>query len=187
MNDEPITISEGDARTCLKIVTEWLAQEAASGLDPVLYDPGFHAEGWTIALEGIADVQWPMAISGDASVTWPEGVWVEPVNEWCLHLLPRLDVPRETSQEPQRYAWMRDGLLVAGTLQDYAKMWEGDYYAGDHDLTTQLLTWDGEGLPQTHRVEIKRGEMCENDWIPYFISVPSIEHETVRVSVDGRA
>ena len=90
------------------------------------------------------------------------------------------------SHEPTRFAWMRDGLLVAGTLGDYAKMWESDHYAGDNDLTTRVLTWDGEGTPAIHNVRVKRGEMNEFDYIPYTISVPATGDSAI-VNVDGRA
>lgn len=91
-----------------------------------------------------------------------------------------------TTSEPTRYAWMRDGLLVAGTLHDWAKMWEGDYYAGDIDLSQSLLTWDGEGAPAVRVVRVTRGAPDGDDWIPYRIEVPGVD-ERVSVRVDGRA
>lgn len=86
--------------------------------------------------------------------------------------------------EPKRYAWIRDGLLVAGTLRDYAKMWEGDYYAGDSDLTRELLAWDGVKPPTVHAVRIQRREMTESDYLPYEFTVNG---ETAFVQIDGRA
>lgn len=61
------------------------------------------------------------------------------------------DDENETS-EPTRFAWIRDGLLIAGTLADWARMWEGDYYSGDLDLTRTLITVPG--LPDTASVTI---------------------------------
>lgn len=90
--------------------------------------------------------------------------------------------------EPTRFAWVRDGLLVTGTLTDWAKMWEGDYYAGENDLTTALLTWSGgeADIPVIHRVTVERWAPTENDYIPYAFSVPGLP-DRVSVSIDGRA
>lgn len=94
----------------------------------------------------------------------------------------------DTTEEPTRFAWIRDGLLVAGTLQDWVKMWEGDYYAGENDLTHNLITWEGDDAtpPQFHTVQVSRGKQQENDWIPYVIDVPGL-HDVVHVQIDGRA
>lgn len=86
--------------------------------------------------------------------------------------------------EPKRYAWMRDGLLVAGTLQNWTHMWEGDHYAGDNDLSPELLYWDGKETPAIHLVYIKRGETTENEYIPYEIHCNG---ELAHVFIDGRA
>jgi hypothetical protein len=93
----------------------------------------------------------------------------------------------DESFEPTRFAWIRDGLLVAGDLNDWAKMWEGDYYAGEHDLTQTLLTWDGsvQGA-RYHQVEVRREGMTEDDDIPYTITVPGL-HDIAIVTIDGRA
>jgi hypothetical protein len=90
-----------------------------------------------------------------------------------------LDLP-----EPKRYAWMRDGLLVAGTLREYAQMWEGDYYSGDNDLTKELVFWDGKGRPEILLVYVKRHGMTDDDYIQYEISCNG---ESVHFSIDGRA
>jgi len=82
------TITEAQAQQCLKTVAIWIEENAGGGYDPALYEPGFHADGWTIALEGIAHIEWPWTISQDESVTWPEGVRVEAGSHWYLSLLP---------------------------------------------------------------------------------------------------
>lgn len=62
------------------------------GTDEVrLYEPGFHADGWTLALEG--DYDWPMRVSEALflkEISLPADVFVEPVNGWCLGLYPEL-------------------------------------------------------------------------------------------------
>ena len=95
--------------------------------------------------------------------------------------------PTHDVEEPTRFAFFRDGLLVAGTLADWAKMWEGDYYAGDVDLATKMWTWDdGEKSdPVERKVKVEQGIPTENDYIPYVITVPGL-HDKVTVSIDGR-
>lgn len=78
---------------------------------------------------------------------------------------------RDGDREPVRYAWIRDSLLVAGTLADYAQMWEGDQWACQYDLTVELLTWDGKNLPVVHEVQIDRGGTYP-DGIDFLIRVP---------------
>lgn len=89
----------------------------------------------------------------------------------------------ETIPEPKRYAWMRDGELIAGTLAQYARMWEGDYYGGDRDLATRILIWDGEGDPIVHDVVIKQSHTDEDDYMYYTFTV---NDETASVRIDGR-
>lgn len=81
-------ITEEQAKACLDLVKEWIERKAGPGWEPKLYEPGFHAEGWTIALEGLADLEWPWTMSQDKSVPWPDGVWVEAGSDWYLSLLP---------------------------------------------------------------------------------------------------
>lgn len=90
--------------------------------------------------------------------------------------------------EPTRFVWFRDSELVAGTLAQWARMWEGDYYAGEYDLSTKVWTWDdGEASdPVERRVKVEQGAMRENYWIPYTITVPGLP-DTARVDIDGRA
>lgn len=88
--------------------------------------------------------------------------------------------------DPTRFVWMRDGLLNAGTLDDWARMWEGDYYASEDGLTRCLLSWDGE--PHTavyHGVTITRGIRTENDYVSYTFTVPGLPDKAV-VWIDGR-
>lgn len=88
--------------------------------------------------------------------------------------------------EPTRFAWVYDGLLVAGTLSDWAKQWEGDYYAGDVPPPLRLITWDGSDQGARHwMVSISCGEPTQDDYIPYMITVPGL-HDIVIVTVDGR-
>jgi hypothetical protein len=68
------------ATLCLDVVRKFTGDDAAA-----LYEPGFHANGWVIALEG-GPYEWPIHISEPGKVTWPEGVWVEPVNNWSIAL-----------------------------------------------------------------------------------------------------
>lgn len=91
----------------------------------------------------------------------------------------------EEEREPTRFAWVRDGEMVAGTLADWARMWEGDYYACDADLSGELLTWDGKNEPVTHFVKVTRGATTEDDYIPYTITVDGLP-DVVSVSIDGR-
>ena len=53
-----------------------------------VYEPGFHADGWTIAAEGGAPYYWtPQAsevLNGDHSGP----VFHEPINHWLLGLYP---------------------------------------------------------------------------------------------------
>ena len=90
--------------------------------------------------------------------------------------------------EPTRFAWICDGLLIAGTLNDWAKMWEGDYYAGESDFNTTLITWGGDENtpPQFHKIVVKRGGLTDDDMIPYLFTVPGL-HDVAHVSIDGRA
>lgn len=88
--------------------------------------------------------------------------------------------------EPTRFAFFRDGDLVAGDLSDWAKMWEGDYYAGDTDLSTRVWVWkDASADPCEFRISVERQGVREDDWIPHMITIPGL-HDVVVVSVDGR-
>lgn len=90
--------------------------------------------------------------------------------------------------EPTRFAWIRDGLLVAGTLSDWAKMWEGDYYAGDNGLTATLITWDGDEntTPQFHKVDVKQAGVDEDETVKYVFTVPGLHDQVVKL-IDGLA
>lgn len=87
-------------------------------------------------------------------------------------------------KEPTRYAWVMEGDLVAGTLQDFAKQWEHFHYSGIGYPGDVVLTWDGLGEPVQHQVERAAGAADENDYLPYTLSVNG---ESVTVSIDGRA
>jgi hypothetical protein len=73
-------ISRTVATECLDVVRKWTRDDTAT-----LYDPGFHADGWVIALEG-GPYEWPVLMAQDESVVWPDGVKVEALNHWALSL-----------------------------------------------------------------------------------------------------
>ena len=89
--------------------------------------------------------------------------------------------------DPTRFAWVYDGLLVAGTLSDWAKAWEQDQYCGDAPPPTRVITWDGSMQDaQHHHIVVRRGETTEDDYIPYAITVPGLQ-DIVIVTIDGRS
>lgn len=102
------------ARAALAAVKAQFAADIDEiGHAPVLYEPGFHARGWTIAWNGGPE-EWTLrAFQGyfdsaayrkhrddgadpttacDLATTnnhpAPTGVWAEPVNSWCLAIYP---------------------------------------------------------------------------------------------------
>lgn len=86
-----------------------------------------------------------------------------------------------------RFGWYRDSRFVAGTIADWARMWEGDYYAGDHGLERTLLTWGGQGtVPELHEVETVRRRMDEDDRVYWTIIVQGLP-DMAYVTIDGRA
>ena len=89
--------------------------------------------------------------------------------------------------EPTRFAFFRDGELVAGTLGQWANMWEGDYYAGDTDLSTKIWTWDNgvDSDPVERRITEHRGNLDEDYMIPCLFTIPGL-HDVASVSIDGR-
>jgi hypothetical protein len=94
----------------------------------------------------------------------------------------------ESTAESTRFAFFRDGELVAGTLQQWARMWEGDYYAGDQDLTRKVWTWDkGEASAPVERcIMVQQGRPTEDDMVPYLFTVPGL-HDVASVTIDGRS
>jgi hypothetical protein len=95
-----------------------------------------------------------------------------------------LPCPVHDVTEPTRFAWFRDGLLVAGTLTDWAKMWEGDYYAGEDDLSRVLWTAENADADMAkHHVSVEWGKKSEEHYTPVTMTVPGF-HDTVIVSVD---
>lgn len=77
-------LTREQAETCLKIVDDWLSM-ATGGAQwgPKLYEPGFHCNGWAIALEGGPE-DWPWHVSQEG--IWPKDVFVEPGSSWYLGL-----------------------------------------------------------------------------------------------------
>lgn len=65
---------------CLELVKAW---DPTYMDDAKVYEPGFHADGWVIALDGGME-EWPIRISEPGAVPWPAGVAVEPLNHWAL-------------------------------------------------------------------------------------------------------
>lgn len=97
-----------------------------------------------------------------------------------------MNFDKDDISEPTRFAWIYDGLLVAGTLSDWARAWEADYYAGDEPPPARVLTWDGSDQGARYwRVNVVRGETTEDDYIPYRITVPGLQ-DFVPVTIDGR-
>lgn len=86
-DDDVPQITQKQARECLTLVQEWVDRTLGKGWEARLYDPGFHADAWTIALECDADC-WPFQITDRGNVLWPRGVFVEPLNHWALSLHP---------------------------------------------------------------------------------------------------
>lgn len=91
------------------------------------------------------------------------------------------------SHEPTRFAFMRDGELVTGTLAQWACMWEGDYYAHDTGLTTRLW-WieDDESVPQEAFVVQEIGKPDEDDRICHTFTLTGLPDRAV-IHIDGRA
>lgn len=91
-------LTKAKAEACLRAVEKqfegMFEPDAGPGDRPTLYEPGFHADGWTIAWE--AHWTWPVVAfvggpSADVpgefrSVPKPSGVHTEAVNHWCLGL-----------------------------------------------------------------------------------------------------
>jgi hypothetical protein len=84
--DETPQLTREQAEACLKIAKDWVALRAGSGWsdEMKLYEPGFHCDGWAIALTGLKS--WPWHVTQDAAVSWPVRVYAEAVNDWCLGL-----------------------------------------------------------------------------------------------------
>ena len=82
-NENP-RVNAKTAGDCLLIVQSWLGDPRTGG-EAKLYPPGFHCNGWAVALEGGPE-DWPWHISQDESVEWPPNVLVEPGASWYLGL-----------------------------------------------------------------------------------------------------
>lgn len=92
-----------------------------------------------------------------------------------------------TRADLTRFGWHRDSQFVAGTIADWAKMWEGDYYAGDHGLARKVLVWEDENAtPEIHKVETVRRRMDEDHQVYWEITVPGLP-DMAYVTIDGRA
>lgn len=87
MNDTE-QLTREKAEECLATVREWLVKKDGQWAadEAKLYEPGFHCNGWAIALEGGPE-EWPWHISQDVGEEgWPDGVFVEPGASWYLSL-----------------------------------------------------------------------------------------------------
>jgi hypothetical protein len=71
-------LDRATATRCRDAVRAWTGDNAAT-----LHEPGFHADGWTIALESGPE-DWTIKISEPGVAQWPAGVAVEPLNHWAL-------------------------------------------------------------------------------------------------------
>lgn len=90
MSDEPPQLTREQAEASLKIVRTWLARKHSqwAANNATLYEPGFHCDGWAIALDGGPE-DWPWHVSQDiGEKDWPIGVYAEPGSRWYLGLYP---------------------------------------------------------------------------------------------------
>lgn len=79
-------LTREQAEACLKIAQDWVGLRAGPGWsdEMKLYEPGFHCDGWAIALEGGPE-DWPWHVS-QAEDIWPQGVFAEAGSDWYLGL-----------------------------------------------------------------------------------------------------
>lgn len=96
------------------------------------------------------------------------------------HHRAHLDRHRELAEEPRfsggvaggsvRYVWtvrdFDDVTPQTGTLADYAKAREMGEISGAYLVSSNLWTWDKEGRPVEHTVEVERGPVTEDHYIP---------------------
>ncbi len=86
----------GKADECREVARQWFSEMWFSEMGceaPALHKPGHEGPMWVLSLEGGPE-DWPLVISGSIGnhpATWPPGVFVEPVNSWCLGLYPAPD------------------------------------------------------------------------------------------------
>lgn len=84
----------------------------------------------------------------------------------------------QENEEPERYAFMVEGVMVSGTLEDYARHWEKTHYSGDH-LSPTVLSWHGTH----HTVRVAKTDQ-HNDYMQYLLTA---NNESAHASIDGRA
>jgi hypothetical protein len=85
---DPDVLPQGKAEVVFEIVKGLLAAyDPTYAAEVRLFEPGFHAKGWTIGLECELD-SWPYLLTGRTDIRWPADVYAEPVNHWCLGLYP---------------------------------------------------------------------------------------------------
>ena len=87
--------------------------------------------------------------------------------------------PVYTPDEPLRFAYLCNGELAAGTIEDYASAWEQAHYNGG-GISPDLRTWDGAAFT----VRIDNLGTDDDDWSRYRLAVGS---EEAYVTLDGRA
>jgi len=83
-------------------------------------------------------------------------VYREPGGEW---------EPVRTGEAPTRYVFLIDGVMHAGTLDDYAAAWVATHYI-DATLDPRVRTWAGAEFP----VRIVHTDTAD-DYLAYRISV----------------
>lgn len=90
--------------------------------------------------------------------------------------------------EPTLYVWTVRGMdrviPMVGTLADYVQAWENSELSGDFSLSSNVWEADGEGRLVEHSVEVERGAMTEEQYIPCEFKVNG---ETVIRMLDGAA
>jgi hypothetical protein len=99
---------------------------------PKVFEPGFHAAGWTIGYEGAYD--WTVLFSAHQfEIDDPrlKGLFVEPVNGWCLGIYPK--------QRPKC-----ESTVSENHSDDLLEVWAGKpsprYVCGYH-AEREGLTW----------------------------------------------
>jgi hypothetical protein len=80
-------LTREQAEACLTIVQSWIGDPHTAGRAK-LYEPGFHCDGWAIAMDG-GPFEWPYQVTEAMYPNgWPDGVFAEPGSNWYLGLYP---------------------------------------------------------------------------------------------------
>jgi hypothetical protein len=87
--------------------------------------------------------------------------------------------PVTNPDEPTQYVFLVEGDMQVGTLDDYAKAWEGAYYSSGH-VSPDVRTWSGASF----NVSVEPLGNDKDSWMRYRLSVGD---EAAFVTIDGRA